>query len=157
MATKQKDAVFTALETARSQGLEGDAAREFAVEQVTQGLIAGEVQHSAGKVEDPKKAKSYARSLVANWLKKDDRLNGGVKYVPETKRGPQVKDEQLKKLNAALKSLEVNDPENTETIERVRNAINARKTQLAAEKAATKVQSMDEALATLSELGIDVA
>lgn len=153
---KQKDAVFSALEAARGQGLEGDAVREFAIEQVAQGLMAGEVQHSKGAL-DPKRAASYAGSLVSNWTKKDTRLTNGVKYVPETRRGPIVKDDTLIKLNGSLKSLEVNQPDNTDLIERVRGAIEARKAEIAATKAATKVQSMDEALATLESLGIEVA
>ncbi len=156
MATKQKDAVFAAIQAASDQGLDGDAANEFAVEQVTQGLMAGEIAHSKGAL-DPKAAKSYARSLVANWRKKDVRLTNGVKYVPTTKRGPIVKDDQLKKLTESLKSLKINQPDNTDLIARVEAAIAARKETLAAEKAATKVQSMDEALATLESLGIDVA
>lgn len=157
MATKQKDAVFAALETARGQGLEGDSLREFATEVLAQGLMTGEIVHSKGAITDPKKAKSYAGSLISNWTKKDTRLTNGVKYVPETKRGPILKDEKLKDLTVAMKSILVNQPTNAELIARVQAAIDERRAEVAATKAATKVQSMDEALATLESLGIEVA
>jgi hypothetical protein len=157
MSTKQKDAVFNAITMASEQGLEGDSAHAFAVEQVKTGLMSGEIQHSAGAITDPKKAESYAKALIANWRKKDDRLTGGVKYVPATKRGPIVKDDMLKKLNESLKSLKVNQPGNAELIARVEAAITARKAELAAAKAQSKVQSLDETLSTLADLGIEVA
>lgn len=156
MSTKQKDAVFNAITQAQEQGLEGDAATAFAVEQVKSGLMSGEVQHSTG-FTDPAKAETYAKALIANWRKKDLRLTGGAKYVPATKRGPIVKDDRLKALNESLKSLKVNQPGNTELIARVEEAIASRKAELAAAKAQSKVQSLDETLATLTDLGIDVA
>jgi len=151
---KQKDAVFAALEQAQRLDLEGDAAHAFAVEKVKQGLMDGTVFHSKGRL-DEKKAKSYAGSLLANWFKKDERLNGGVKYVPETKRGPQVKDELLKTLTTNLKSLKANNAD-AELIARVESAIETRRAALAAEKQATKVQSLDETMASLEALGIEV-
>jgi 2-oxoglutarate dehydrogenase complex dehydrogenase (E1) component-like enzyme len=156
MSMKQKDAVFQALETARGQGLEGDQAREFAVRMIATGLMNGSVSHSKGQL-DEKRAVSYAGSLVSNWTKKDTRLTNGVKYVPENRTGPRVKDETLKKLTAALKSLEVNNPENIELIERTKSAIATRKEQITTAKASAKAISIDEALASLAELGIEVA
>lgn len=155
--TKQKDAVFAALSAASTQGLEGENATNFAVEQVKTGLMTGEIIHSKGTFTDEKAAQSYARSLVSNWRKKDERLNGGAKYVPATKRGPIMKDEMLKKLNDSLKSLRINQPENHELIGRVEAAIEARKAVIANEKQASKVQSLDETLAALQDLGIEVA
>lgn len=167
---KQKDAVFAAITAAQEQGLEGDAARNFAVEQVKQGLMDGTIQHSAGQITDEKRAQGYARSLVSNWLKKDERLNGGTKYVPATKRGPILKDETLRKIVEARKSLEVNlnalrtsggDPD---LIARVEAALEQTRTKeaerreaLAAEKAQSKVQSLEETMANLEALGIEVA
>lgn len=152
---KQKDAVFTAFQIAIEQGLEGTVARDFAVEQVKAGLMAGEIEHSKGAL-DEKTAQSYARSLVSNWTKKDERLNGGAKYVPATKRGPQVKDETLKALQTNLKSLKANNAD-PELIARVEAAMEERRAHLAAEKAQSKVQSLDETLASLQALGISVA
>lgn len=156
MSTKQKDAVFTALSQAISSGLEGESATAFAVEQVKMGLMSGEIIHSKGVFTDEKLAESYARSLISNWKKKDIRLTDGVKYVPTTKRGPIMKDEKLKKLTESLKSLRVTSPDNTDLIARVEAAIEARRTELASEKAATKVQSLDETLASLADLGIEI-
>ena len=151
---KQKDGVFAALQAASEQGLEGDQAIDFAVEQVKQGLMSGEIAHSKGQL-DEKSARSYAGSLVSNWRKKDERLNGGVKYVPETKRGPQVKDETLKTLMTNLKSLKANNAD-ADLIARVEAAIEARRSEVQATKAAAKVQSMDETLASLQALGIAI-
>jgi hypothetical protein len=154
---KQKDAVFAAMTAGSEQGLTGDDQINFAVEQVKTGLMSGEIVHSKGPFTDEKAARSYAGSLVSNWKKKDVRLTGGVKYTPETKRGPIVKDETLKKLNDSLKSLRINQPNNSDLIGRVEAAIEERRSQLAAAKAQTKVQTLDETLAALQELGIEVA
>jgi hypothetical protein len=152
---KQKDAVYAALEAAQAEGHQGDEAIAFAVEKVKQGLMDGTIQHSKGAL-DEKSARSYAGSLISNWRKKDTRLNGGVQYVPETKRGPQVKDEQLRTLKANLDSLKAHGADE-DLIARVEAAYEARKAQVQAEKAASKVQSLDETLASLQALGIDVA
>jgi hypothetical protein len=152
MSMKQKDAVRIALLAAAEQGLEGDAATTFAVEQVKAGLMTGEIGHSKG-FTDEAKAKSYARSLIANWRKKDKELTGGVPYVPATRRGPQVKDETLKKLLAAKKSLEANK-QDPALIAQVEAKIQERRDVLAAEKASSKVQSLDETMATLESLGV---
>lgn len=151
---KQKDAVFAAITLAQTNGLEGDAAHNFAVEQVKLGLMSGEVEHSKGQL-DEKGARSYAGSLISNWKKKDKRLNGGVDYTPSTKRGPQVKDERLKELNGNLKALRAHGADMT-IISRVESAIEARREELQAEKSASKVQSIEDTFASLAALGIEV-
>lgn len=151
---KQKEAVFAAITLATTQGLEGDSAHDFAVEQVKLGLMSGEVEHSKGNL-DEKSAKSYAGSLISNWKKKDTRLNGGLKYEPSTKRGPQVKDERLKELNDNLKALKAHSADMT-IVSRVETAIEARRAELNAEKSASKVQSLDDTFASLAALGIEV-
>lgn len=156
MAMKQKDAVFAAFNAGQQQGLEGEALKSFAAEQIKQGLMSGEVSHKEGPVTDEAKATKYAKSLISNWTKKDERLTNGVKYVPATRRGPQVKDETLKKLNESLKSLKVHSPDNMTLITSVQAKIDERKAQLAAEKAGSKVQTLEEAMATLAELGVPV-
>lgn len=157
MATKQRDAVFLAIMAAREAGFEGGAENDFATQQVKTGLMTGEIVHSKGAISDEKVATVYARSLISNWRKKDDRLNGGVKYAPTTKRGPIMKDETLKKLSDSLKSLKIVQPDNMDLITRVESAISSRRELLASQKAATKVQSLDETLAALADLGIEVA
>lgn len=154
MAMKQKDAVFAAFNAGQQQGLEGEALKSFAAEQVKQGLMSGEVSHKEGAITDEAKATKYAKSLISNWTKKDDRLTNGVKYVPATRRGPQVKDDVLKKLNESLKSLKVHDAGNMTLISSVEAKIAERKAQLAQEKAGSKVQTLEETMAALAEIGV---
>jgi len=68
-----------------------------------------------------------------------------------------LKDARLKGLTESLKSLRVTSPENIDLIGRVETAIEERKATLASTKAASKVQSLDETLAALADLGIEVA
>lgn len=150
---KQKEGVFAAITVGMEQGLEGDALKTFAVEQVKVGLMTGEIGHSKGPIADEKAARSYAVGLVNNWMKKDERLTGGAKYVPQTKRGPRVKDEELLKLTTSLKSLEAHGADQG-LIDTVKARIEARRQVLAQEKATSKVQSLDETLAELEALGI---
>jgi len=154
MAIKQKDAVYAAFAAAQGQGLEGEAAKDFAVEQVKAGLMTGEISHSTG-FTDEAKAKSYAKALISNWLKKDDRLNGGTKYVPSKRRGPQVKDETLKKLLESLKSLKAHDAD-AELIAKVEAMAQKRREEVQAAKAQSKVQSIEDTMKALADLGIDV-
>ena len=49
--------------------------------------------------------KSYVSGLLNNWLRKDKRLNGGVKYQPKSER---VSDPQLSAMNTLLST--VTDP-----------------------------------------------
>jgi len=149
---KQNEAVRTFIAQADAQGLTDKARRDFAVEQVRLGILSGEIGYNKDKT-DEKVVARYASSLVGNWLKKDVTLNGGVKYVPETKRGPQIKDERLIELNANLKSLRAHGSDMT-LISRVEDAITARKAQLAAEKETTKVKSIEETNESLRALGL---
>ena len=156
MSITQKEAVFQAITDGQTQGFTGNDLKAFAVEQVKSGLMSGEVEYKNDRT-DEKACTNYARALYSNWTKKDTRLNGGAKYVPATIRGPQVKDEQLKKLTESLKSIKVNAPGESDLIARVEAAIEARKAELHATKAQSKVQSLDETFAALAELGIEVA
>lgn len=150
---KQSEAVRTFINQADSQGLTDKARRDFAVENVKIGLLDGSIAYGKDRT-DEKAVSIYASSVVGNWLKKDTTLNGGVKYEPATKRGPQVKDEQLIALNANLKSLRVLSPDNMDLIGRVESAIEARKAILAQAKETTKVQSLEDTLASLEAMGI---
>lgn len=155
---KQKEAVFSAFSAGIDSGMEQGTPALFdhVASLVASGITSGEVEYSKDR-SDEKVAKAYSRSLTSNWFKKDDRINGGTKYIPATKRGPQVKDETLKKLSVSLKSLKAHNGQvDMNLISRVETAIDARKQQLASEKAATKVQSLDETLAALESLGIEV-
>lgn len=152
---KQKDFVKQAILACMSQGLEGDALNSAASESIKTGLVTGECEHSKGPM-DEKTAKSYAKSLVGNYLKKDKDLNGGVKYEPTTRRGPIVKDQRLKDLKTSLKALEANSA-SPELIAQVTTAIATREAELEAEKTTSKLPSLEETMAKLAELGINVA
>jgi hypothetical protein len=152
---KQKDAVFAAITEAQGNKLEGKEAIAYAVEKVSAGLMDKTVQHSTG-FTDPAKALGYARSLVANWMSKDTRLNGGEKYAPKTKRGPQVKDERLRTLKESHKSLIAHQADPA-LIAKVEAAMQARQAEVQAEKSQANVPSLDETLASLADLGIEVA
>lgn len=57
--------------------------RAQVIEIVTQGFVNGEIEMSeAGRAKyaDESKLKTYCNGLVSNWLRKDKRLNGGVKH-----------------------------------------------------------------------------
>ncbi len=155
---KQKEAVFAAYQAGINNGLAAGSEPLFdhVASQVEAGIRAGEVDYSKDR-NDEKTVKSYSRSVTSNWFKKDDRISG-AKYVPATKRGPQVKDDMLRKLNTSLKSLKAQAPGTVDMnlIQRVEAAIEERKAQVASTKAASKVQSIDDAMNTLAELGIAV-
>lgn len=154
---KQKEAVFAAYTAGIEAGLEhgSDALFDQVAASVAAGIFNGEVEYGKDRT-DEKAVRSYSRSVTSNWFKKDQRISG-AKYVPATRRGPQVKDERLKALIANLKSLKAHDSQVDMTlIQRVEAAIAARKSELAAEKAASKVQSLEETMASLEALGIEV-
>src|SRR5581483_7039528 len=90
---KQKDAVFAAYQAAVANGMEhgSDALYEQVAAVVQAGIASGEVDYGKDRTKESE-VKSYARSLVSNWFKKDERISG-AKYVPATRRGPQIKDE----------------------------------------------------------------
>lgn len=133
-------------------GVEGEALISQATEQVKKGLMSGECEHKSEQVRtDEKMATSYARALVKDRLKKDTDLNGGVKYEPTTRRGPIVKDPELKKLKVVLNALEHHNGDSN-IIEAVKAKIEAKEAEIAAAK--SNVPSMDEALEVLKELGI---
>jgi hemoglobin-like flavoprotein len=88
---------------------------------------------------------------MSNWFKKDERISGKP-YEVLKPRGPQVKDEQLQKLNAVLASAKTLG--RTDIIAPVEAKIAQRKAELQAAKAKKNVMSEDELAATLAELGL---
>jgi hypothetical protein len=90
----QKNGVFAAIEAVLSEagkGIDGKVEltkdeRHAVVQMVTTGLFAGEIEmkdEARAKYDTEEKMRGYAGGLVNNWLRKDDRLNGGVDYVPK--------------------------------------------------------------------------
>jgi hypothetical protein len=151
---KQKDFVKQAILFCMTEGLTGEALISSATERVKQGLMSGECEHGNESIRtDEKDAKTYAKAVVNNYLKKDKELNGGVKYEPKTKRGPIVKDPELKELKKVLKALEANNADPT-LIGQVQERITAKEAEIEAGKAKDKLPSLEDAMATLAKLGI---
>jgi hypothetical protein len=74
-----------------------------AIEMVRQGILSGECPYSkmTPDLDDTtrqKLAKNYASAVVKDALKKDKKWNGGVEYVPLTKRGPRRSATLMKNL-----------------------------------------------------------
>lgn len=66
-------------------------------QQITLGLMVGfetkaiefiNSESNAAKLADKNKLRDYCSGLLNNWLRKDARLNGGVKYEPKYRRTP---------------------------------------------------------------------
>ena len=78
--------------------------------QLTDLTLKGEVVvNGKGKdYSDPAELVKYWRGTVRNWLRRDLRLNGGVKDEPKTKRGPRESD-QIKATRGFLASLPEDD------------------------------------------------
>lgn len=152
--TTQKESVYLAFVQesngqSLSECLSNTGFRAKVVEAVAAGLHEGSVEWD-NQDKNADNCMAYASQLVSNWFKRDTRISG-VKYQPTTKRGPQVKDEKLAKLNVALKSATVHAPDKVDQIVQM---IEVRKAELTTEKTKTKVMSSDELAATLAELGI---
>ena len=154
MTITQKESVFQSYQEGVSQGLSGQDLKSFVVEKIKDGLMSGEVEYKNDRT-DEKSVINYSRALYSNWMKKDPRLNGGTKYVPQTTRGPRTTDESLKSLESSLKSLKVHNAD-PDLISRVENAIETRRNELQLQKSQSKVQSLEETMSTLESLGIAV-
>lgn len=153
---KQKDAVVTFFNQGTTAGHTGEALNSFIVDNLTAGFVAGEIEHKKGRLEE-KKARSYAGSLLSNWKKKVDLTSGAkIDYVPANPRGPLVKDPTLVTLKTSIASLKANNG-SPELIARAEAAYAARKAEVDAAKATSKVIPMEEALAQLENLGVDIA
>lgn len=105
---KQKDAVYNAVVGVKGTSDFSDAVslskeeRSTVATSLFEGIKNGTVAY-AGDASDETKLTSYISGLVSNWLRKDQRLNGGVQYVaknPGTRTGSG--DEALKAMRALL-------------------------------------------------------
>lgn len=76
------------------------------IDLVCEGINDGSVDFSDGakaKYDTPVKVKSYVSGLVSNWLRKDERLNGNIKYTaknPGSRTGQG--DAQMRELRKLL-------------------------------------------------------
>lgn len=151
---KQRDFVVQVINNAATQGLEGEARIEFAVEQVTQGLLTGECTHSTGFVNE-KEARKYAGAVVRNYLRRAKELNGGIEYKPANPRGPRDSS-KVRELKQALEALKAHGAP-AEQLELVESAIKAQEELDKAEKSKKSTMSPEEALAILAKNGVDIA
>ena len=124
-----------------------DDQRSSVIAIVSEGLTDGSVfladtESNKEKLSSKSEMKKYVGGLVSNWLRKDKRLNGGTKYEaknPGSRTGSG--DEQIKNLKA-LKTLFMSQGE-TAKIAVVDQAIAKRNAEIAAERAASKIQAID--------------
>jgi hypothetical protein len=120
----QKEAVFAGFESGKECQLSGKDLVNHVIEIVRFGLMNGEVEHSTPEkfLNNEKESTRYASALVLNWFKRDKRINGGIPYVPQTKRGPRYADnEKLSYLNKTIKALEgSSDPQAVELLAQIK-------------------------------------
>lgn len=86
-----------------------------------EGFRAGKIQLATEYPTDVG-LKSYVSGLINNWLRKDTRLNGGVKYEaknPGSRAGSS--NPQIKAMRALLKTMDASDPRRS-TVEQTLNA-----------------------------------
>jgi len=156
----QREAVFNAVTSVVGK-FEGacsptDDQRAKVIALVSEGIVAGEVSFSDAakkKYDTPTKVKGYVGGMVSNWLRKDTKLNGGVKYVaknPGSRAGQG--DDQIKNMRLLKKTL--TDPKEISAIDEF---ITKRQAEIQAEKAAN-VEINYDVLPTdlLDTLGIEL-
>jgi hypothetical protein len=105
----QKEAVYTTIMNLFN--VEGEGAVSLDREQradviavLVEGFKSKKIAY-AGELPDDKGLNSYCSGLLSNWLRKDSRLNGGVKYEaknPGSRTGSS--DPQIKALRALIKT-----------------------------------------------------
>lgn len=139
-------AIILAFENAGVSFEEGDVAKEILTtemrtevrETLFDQFRGGEIsfkEEFTAKLNDDSELKKYIAGLVSNWVKKDKRLNGNVKYQilnPGSRAGQG--DDQVKALRSLIKQLTVSGP-NTEGLAEAKEALVARQAEIAAAKA----------------------
>ncbi len=135
---KQKDAVFQAVLNivGNQDGAYSPTKEERA--QINQILVEsfknGSVVYD-GQLPEEKELRAYVSGLVSNWLRKDNRLNGGVAYVaknPGSRTGNT--DPQIKAMRALL-ATKTDEAERTE----IQSFINRRLAEIKPAKATKTV------------------
>lgn len=146
----QKESVFSAVEVVLNEaGRQVDGAvtlskeeRSQVVSMVTESITSGETEFSdaaKAKYDTPEKVRSYVVGLVNNWLRKDKRLNGGVKYQaknPGSRAGST--DPVIKELRKLLSTLTEEDQKAA-----VQAEIDARLAEIQATKQAAKKEEIN--------------
>jgi hypothetical protein len=155
MALNQREATFQAITTVlENSGVSfnpGDdvksvitsdhkkKVREILVAGLKDGSISSTAEFTSKMTTDADYSK-YCSGLISNWIKKDSRLNGNVKYQVSSSSGESSSragngDSQVKELRKLLKATVGTDSE-----QEVQEALNARLEELRVEKA-SKVKS----------------
>lgn len=166
---KQKEAVLAAVMSvfaenqvefiqkhSAAKSMLSDGMYSSVVDIVTEGIKSGHVSFSDAaheKYHSDDLKRDYVKSMVNNWLKKDERLNGGVEYKPKnpgSRTG--VTDPEIKNLKLLLKSGKL---KTKEAEDKVKERIEAKKAELRASKENVEVDlsAIDPAL--LEELGVE--
>jgi len=145
----QKEATYNAIiSTFENAGVsfeEGDIAKDLLTpefrSEVRDTLFTqfrnGEISHKeefVTKLNDDSELKKYIAGLLSNWIKKDTRLNGNVKFQiqnPGSRAGQG--DDQVKALRLLIKQLTATG--NTDGLAEAKEALVARQATLAANKA----------------------
>lgn len=123
--------------------------RKTLFEQFRSGDISCTDEFAVTTLNDDSALNKYIAGLVSNWVKKDRRLNGDVKYQiqnPGSRAGQG--DETIKALKGLIKQLTVSG--NTEGLAEAKEALASRQVEIAATKAVKsnpiKVEALPESL-----------
>jgi hypothetical protein len=162
--SKQKEAVYTAISSVLAEaGITINEGDNFATHlnrelraQVTEILVEG---FNSGKIsldkprEDDAELRTYCSGLTSNWLRKDTRMNGGIKYEPKNpgsragSTDPQVK--------AMRTLLQTRDNLSDEDKKEIQGAIDRRVAEVR-KKSPTAVKELTEEQVTLlKEMGLE--
>jgi hypothetical protein len=146
---KQKEAVYQAItnifELSGEGAVELDRGQKHEViEILTEGFKAGKISYD-GAIPADKELRNYCSGLLNNWLRKDTRLNGGVKYEPKNPGSRAGSgDPTIKALRQLMASGMLTSPED---IAEVQSAIDRCQAELKpVEKPAIDVSALPEAL-----------
>jgi len=106
---KQKEAVYALVMA--FEGFQADSKdhRARVIDDLVIGFRAGEID--LDREYDDKGLRNYCSGLLSNWLRKDERLNGGVKYEaknPGSRAG--VGNSQLTAIRNLKKATDPKDP-----------------------------------------------
>jgi hypothetical protein len=167
---KQKDAVYSTIVSAFANAgltftegmdvgpaMKDKALRAYVQSQIEAGFTAGTIDFeptvsNKEKMSTPAKLSQYVSGLISNWIRKDERLNGNVKYEaknPGTRVGST--DPQLK----ALRQLATQFKHDTVKFGEIQNHISNRVSTLQSEKAKSiKVDLSVLPAELIAELGL---
>ena len=142
----QKQAVYNAVKSVFAEAgksHEDFTKCEMSKDERAQVIAIVQTGFEQGEVElksEQENLKSYTSGLVSNWLRKDKRLNGNVKYQPEN---PGSRTGQSDPTVKNLRLLLTTVPEGSEAHEAIEQRIATRVAEIKAEKAKSKAKEID--------------